>query len=98
MEKSKSVGWWEVLGSVLVLLGWFAPLSSARDLTDVFSQGSTFAVPGAVNPLSTAQAVNQIVPSFSDAVSQAVTQEFPLAAVAPAFTYRYNPAIKLYEP
>jgi hypothetical protein len=35
--------------------------------------------------------------SFSQAVSQAVTQEFPLISVAPAFTYHYNPALGAHQ-
>jgi hypothetical protein len=34
--------------------------------------------------------VTAFAPAFSQAVAQAVTQEFPLASVAPAFTYRYD--------
>lgn len=31
------------------------------------------------------------------AVAQSVTQQFPLASVSPAFIYRYNPALTVYE-
>lgn len=31
--------------------------------------------------------------ALAGAVSQAVTQQFPLAAVSPAFTYHYNPTL-----
>jgi len=41
-----------MLGMLLVVLGGVVPPSSARDLTDVFSRGSTFAVPGAANLLT----------------------------------------------
>lgn len=95
--KQTSISSLKVFAILLIVLGGMVLPSHARDLTDVFSRGSTFAVPGAANPLTTGQAVQQLSSGFAEAVSQAVTQEFPLAAVAPAFTYRYNPAISVFE-
>jgi hypothetical protein len=49
----------------------------------------------------TTDATNLVGPTYatalSAAVAPAVTQEFPLASVAPAFTYRFNPAADVFE-
>ncbi len=73
------------------------PKSEARDLTDVLTQGFSIGreLIGLADPQSSPRAV---APAFSAAVAQAVVQEVPLASVAPAFTYRYNPALRLWEP
>ena len=76
-----------------ILLG-FSSTSEARDLTDVFVQGFSYNAVGK----NTAPAAAQFAPFISAAVAQAVTQEFPYASVSPAFTYRYNPALSVYEP
>lgn len=68
--------------------------SEARDLRDVLVRG----FPGAVGADNIAQGVAAFAPTFSQAVAQAVTQEFPLASVSPAFTYRFNPTTSVYEP
>ena len=67
--------------------------SEARDLTDVFVQGFSYNAVGK----NTAPAAAQFAPFFSAAVAQAVTQEFPYASVSPAFTYRYNPTLSVFE-
>lgn len=64
--------------------------SEAKDLTEVFGQGFSFAILGGGD--ASAGAVI-FAPAFSAAVAQAVTQEFPLASVAPAFTYRFDPSL-----
>lgn len=66
--------------------------SEARDLTEVFAAGYNFSALG-----NDPAAVAVVAPALGAAVSQAVTQEFPLAAVAPAFTYRYNPTLSAFE-
>lgn len=66
--------------------------SEARDLTEVFAAGYNFSSLG-----NDPAAVAVVAPALGAAVSQAVTQEFPLAAVAPAFTYRYNPTLSAFE-
>jgi hypothetical protein len=91
------------LGFCLIL----PPQSQALDLADRFIQGLSF--PGADaestlgvfrpdlsvgNPSVAAAAV---APAIATAISQAVTQEFPVASVAPAFTYRFNPNLNVYE-
>ncbi|MGH7966732.1 MAG: transporter [Candidatus Binatia bacterium] len=67
--------------------------SAARDLTDVLIRGSSFTVEGN----DTTIAAREFAPVFAGAFSQAVTQEFPHASVAPAFSYRYNPALTVFE-
>lgn len=82
---------------VTVLLQTFFPLvlsvSEARSLTDVFVRGFSYDALGK----NTAPAAAQFAPILSTAVAQAVTQEFPHASVSPAFTYRYNPALSVFE-
>lgn len=86
------------------------PASEAGNLTDVLEQGFTI-VPDQESALGTfslsgdgslqngnlAVAGAAIAPAFSQAIAQAVTQEFPLASVAPAFSYRYNSSLNLFE-
>lgn len=67
--------------------------TEARDLTDVLVSGFSFSAAGQ----DTTAAATAVAPAFSAAVAQAVTQEFPLASVSPAFTYRYNPALSAFE-
>lgn len=83
----------------------------ARNLLDVAREGLTlnptggpFALTtfvGTVDPsgkfIDTSQAGVALAPVLSAAISQAVTQQSPLASVAPAFTYRYNPALNVHE-
>lgn len=69
------------------------PQTAARDLTDVLERGFSFNAGG----LDTTAAAKAVAPAFSAAVAQAVTQEFPLASVSPAFTYRYNPTLSAFE-
>jgi hypothetical protein len=68
------------------------PRSEARDLTEVFTAGYNFSALG-----NDPAAVAAVAPAIAAAVSQAVTQEFPSASVAPAFTYRYNPTLSIFE-
>src|SRR5262245_52757016 len=67
--------------------------SEARDLTEVFVQGFSYEVVGK----NTAPAAAEFAPTLSAAVAQAVTQEFPHASVAPAFTYHFNPTFDAVE-
>lgn len=69
--------------------------SEARDLADVLQQGLTLNFPN--YRLDTGDFAQRITPGFAGAIAQAVTQQFPLASVAPAFTYRYNPALSVFE-
>ena len=66
--------------------------SEARDLTDVLVQGFPPVI--GANDISTG--VEAFSPAFAQAVAQAV-QQVPVASVAPAFSYRYNPALSIFE-
>ncbi len=67
--------------------------SEAKDLTDVLGRGlDVLAIPDGVIPLG-----EPISPAFSGAIAQAVTQQVPFASVAPAFAYRFNPAVDIFE-
>ena len=69
-------------------------LSEAKDLTKVLGRALDVEVAesGQTIPLGTL-----ISPAFAGTIAQAVTQEVPLASVAPAFTYRLNPTVDIYE-
>jgi hypothetical protein len=69
--------------------------SEAKDLTDVFERG--FAYQSTTLGLDTVAAAREFAPVLSSAVAQAVTQEFPLASAAPAYTFRYNAALSVFE-
>src|SRR5215813_3844882 len=67
--------------------------SEAKDLTDVLGRGlDVFVSPDGIIPLGV-----PISPAFAGAVAQAVVQEVPLVSVTPAFAYRYNPAVDIFE-
>jgi hypothetical protein len=70
-----------------------SPISEAKDLTDVLQQGLTLSFPTA--QVSTKDFALQAAPAFAGAISQAVTQEFPHASVAPAFAFQYNPTLSV---
>jgi hypothetical protein len=88
-----------VLLSILLQALFFSGprTSHARHLTGVLLQGFSFEI-GGINQIVSTQTT---APSFSDFLSaeiaQAVAQEVPLASVAPAFTYRYNPAVDIFQ-
>jgi hypothetical protein len=90
---------------LLILSTFPARESLARNLTDTFAQGFIF-TPSSVflsssfgtgEPVDFSAAGAAVAPAFAAAVAQAVTQEFPLTSVSPAFTYRYNPAVDTFE-
>src|SRR5215217_7000649 len=66
----------------------------AKDLTEVLSQG--LSVPSVVFSDFDQGVGNAIAPGIASGIAQAVTQEFPQAAVSPAFTFRYNPILTVY--
>jgi hypothetical protein len=68
--------------------------SEARDLTDVLAERlDIFLSPSGEHiPLGPI-----ISPTLAASIAQAVTQEIPLASIAPAFTYRYNPQVDIFE-
>lgn len=79
--------------------------SEAKDLTDVLGQGFNFQAAtgltiadpqfGSIGDFS--DAAKALGPAFSAAVAQEVTQDFPLSSVAPAFIYRHNPTVDIFE-
>ena len=79
--------------------------SEARNLTEKFAQAFVWHPSSTIlsDPSLSGEGVDfsaagrALAPSFSAAVAQAVTQQFPLTSVSPAFTYRYNPADESYE-
>ena len=79
----------------VILSGGFIAHTEAGDLSDVLERGFSFPAEGGVNIQTGARAIS---PSISAAVSQAVTQQFPLASISPAFTYRLNTDLGLPEP
>src|SRR5216683_1370877 len=84
-----------------------ASQSKSKNLTKVLSRGFTFAAPPGsefglqpgelTNLADFSSAARAVAPAFADAISQAVTLNFPLASVAPAFSYRFNPAVDIFE-
>ena len=83
-----------LLSTVFTMLSLGGPLSTeARDLTDVFAAGI------GVNAFSfNPDVAAEIAPAISGAVGQAVTQQFPLTSVSPAFTFRFDPTLNLFTP
>src|SRR4051812_47142034 len=79
-------------GFVLWISTGLSSVSNAKDLTEVLGQGIS------VNALNfNPRVANAIAPGIATGVAQTVTQEFPQAAVSPAFTFRYNPTLTVYE-
>lgn len=82
-------------GVMVVLVGLTLGVVSqslAKDLTDVLARGL------GVNALTfNPNVAAQIAPALTSAVGQAVTQQFPFSSVSPAFTYRYNAAVDIWE-
>lgn len=84
------------MGFVLLVSTSLWSLSEAKDLARVLNQGTSFRA-NEREGISTVTIENAITPGFASGVAQAVTQEFPQAAVSPAFTFRYNPNLTVYE-
>jgi hypothetical protein len=83
-----------VFVSVMQLVSLTAALrSEAKTLKDVLGRGLDIrAIPDGRIPVG-----SRVLPAFTEAVAQAVAQQIPLASVAPAFSYRHNPAVDTYE-
>jgi len=85
---------------VISLLGVFglSNRSEARQLNDVLVKGyvglTPFFAGGTFCPCAFAQNLSS---ALSTATSQTITQNVPIASVAPAFSYRYNPALSVFE-
>jgi hypothetical protein len=78
------------------------PKSEAKDLTDALEQGFSFAeadsfIARGVGEEASMVIGTQLSGAIAAAIASAVTQEFPLASAAPAFTYRFNPALEAFE-
>src|SRR5262249_28844931 len=71
-----------------------ASRSEAKDLTKVLGRALDGFAPDTGETITVGA---RVAPSLAAAVAQAVTQELPLASVAPAFAYRYNPAVDTFE-
>src|SRR5689334_9627332 len=72
--------------------------SEARQLNDALVKGYVGLAPffsgGTFCPCAFAQNLSN---ALSIATSQTITQNVPVASVAPAFSYRYNPALSVFE-
>ena len=66
--------------------------TQAKDLSGVLARGL-----GVAALSFTPDVAAQIAPALSGAVGQAVTRQFPFSSVSPAFTYRYSPAVDIWE-
>jgi hypothetical protein len=87
---------WRILFFTCVVQIFFVGVvsqSQARNLTDVLIEGFSYNA----FELDTSLPAKEVAPAFSAAVAQAVTQEFPLASVSPAFVYRLDPAVDIYK-
>ena len=88
------------LAVVVIVLGLFstATRSEARQLNDALVKGyvglAPFFAGGTFCPCAFAQNLSN---ALSTATSQTITQNVPIASVAPAFSYRYNPALSVFE-
>jgi hypothetical protein len=68
--------------------------SEAKNLTDVLAERLDVLV----SPSGERIPLGPIIsPTLAASIAQAVAQEIPLASVAPAFTYRYNPGVDIFE-
>jgi outer membrane putative beta-barrel porin/alpha-amylase len=87
---------------MLVVLLWGTLItvarSEARELNDALVKGYVGLAPffsgGTFCPCAFAQNLSN---ALSIATSQTITQNVPVASVAPAFSYRYNPALNVFE-
>lgn len=98
---------------VVQIVAWGAwSRSEARNLTTVLGEGfdliprnplliTNLVFPtdadGRADFFAFSTAGQGLAPALSAAVAQAVTQQSPLASVAPAFSYRYIPSLSVFE-
>ena len=87
-----------IVFSFAIFLGG-GTVSNAGNLTKVLERGLSPQTPSGGVGLGPAarDSVGPISAALSGAVSQAVTQQFPLASISPAFTYRLNERLGLPE-
>jgi hypothetical protein len=80
-----------------------ATRSEARSLTDALFRGYQLTAPfylvGNLNnqPFCPCALAQSLAGALSTATSQAITQDVPIASVAPAFSYHYNPNVGIFE-
>ena len=92
-----------VLGITLLGTLSMGARSEARDLTDALVKGyvstAPFYLTGTLNnqPFCPCALAQSLANALSTATSQAITQDVPIASVAPAFSYHYNPTLSIFE-
>lgn len=80
-----------------------AERSEARNLTGAlvkgYQQTAPFYLTGTLNnqPFCPCALAQSLASALSTATSQAITQDVPIASVAPAFSYHYNPTLSIFE-
>src|SRR5690349_13147401 len=91
-------GWGLVLVISLFGVLGLTSRSEARQLNDALVKGYVGLAPffsgGTFCPCAFAQSLSS---ALGTATSQTITQNVPVASVAPAFSYRYNPALSVFE-
>src|SRR5712692_1794287 len=101
-RSAKMCGWQRLryIALAIMLSGTLsiAARSEARDLTDALVKGYVGLAPafsgGSFCPCVFAQS---LASALSTTTSQTITQDAPIASVAPAFSYRYNPTLSIFE-
>jgi|GEM_PF-1027819 len=97
MSRQNSLRGMILIVTLCGILG-IAVRSEARQLNDVVVKGYAGLAPffsgGTFCPCAFAQNLSN---ALSIATSQTITQNVPVASVAPAFSYRYNPALSVFE-
>jgi len=87
-----------VSGVLLLAIMMIAARSEARELNDALVKGYVGLAPffsgGTFCPCAFAQNLSN---ALGIATSQTITQNVPVASVALAFSYRYNPALSIFE-
>lgn len=101
------LGWqrlrYVALGIILLGTSSIATRSEARNLTDALVKGyvatAPFYLTGSLNnqPFCPCALAQNLASALSTATSQAITQDVPVASVAPAFSYHYNPTLSIFE-
>jgi hypothetical protein len=102
MGQGRAVRWVGILTSLItsaIFSITFVLDSEARNLSRVFLDGYDNVLNQVTLGLGGASALDlsPIPATLAAAISQSVTQEFPLASVSPAFTYRYNSNLNIFE-
>ena len=96
-EESRSFSTFALLALLQAFSPGLLPQSEAKDLTAVLHQGFHFTIGGFGVPGQISSIGSDLPTAMAAAVTSAVTREIPLASVASAFTYRYNPSVDIFE-